>query len=182
DGGDPTDLARATTTYHLNVEGTLARGGYFAKNQMMQEAPLRLLNKGFQFISTDEGRHITFGLELLKELLEKERAGEPEYQGVSEVIWDQMNTDLDDIVNTAYFITDDVGDPLEVGLDDIILRGANLLYTMYVEELGIEDKELTDISNAAFESLEKAKSFDYDTIIENHSHIYSQKEKAQSGA
>lgn len=178
DGGDPVDLAKAATTYHLNVEGTLARGGYFAKNKMMKEAPLQLLNKGFQFISTDEGRHITFGQELMKELIEKEEVGKTEYQGVKDAIWEQMLTDMDDMINTAYFVTDDIGDPLEVDLNDLIMRTSNLLYSMYIDTLGLDFGDGTRIMKEAQESLEKALDSDYDEIIEKHSHIYSQKEAA----
>lgn len=178
DGGDPVDLARAATTYHLNVEGTLARGGYFAKNKMMKQAPLKLLNKGFQFISTDEGRHITFGLELLKELIDKEEAGKPEYQGVKDAVWEQMLTDIDDMINTAYFVTDDINDPLDVDLNDLIMRTSNLLYSMYIESLDLEFGDSSRFMQEAQESLEKAMGSDYDAVIEKHSHIYSQKETA----
>ncbi|HET7323934.1 MAG TPA: ribonucleotide-diphosphate reductase subunit beta, partial [Halococcus sp.] len=88
---DPVDIARAATNYHLNVEGILARVGSTAISRLPERANLPLLNYAFKFISTDEGRHITHGVELLKELLEKERAGEPQYQGVEE-----------GIVNTLY--------------------------------------------------------------------------------
>jgi ribonucleotide reductase beta subunit family protein with ferritin-like domain len=178
DGGDPVDIARAATNYHIGVEGVLARGGYFAKNRMMQEAPLKLLNKGFQFISTDEGRHITFGLELLSELLEKERAGEPAYQGVENAIWEQAVEDVGYITDTGYFITGDVGDPLDVDFDDLVNRGARLAGDMLFDTLEIETASPSDYALAASEAMQAAQDNDYDDVIAKYDHIYSKKQAA----
>jgi len=174
-GGDPADIARAATNYHIGVEGILARGGYFAKNRMMEESPLKLLNKGFQFISTDEGRHITFGLELLQELIEKERAGEPEYQGVQNAIWEQAVEDIGYIADTGYFITEDVNDPLGVDFDDLINRGARLAGDMLFDTLELEDATPRDFMMAAADAMEDARDNDYDDVIDKYDHIYSQK-------
>jgi len=175
DGGDPIDMARAATNYHIGVEGVLARGGYFAKNRMMQEAPLSLLNKGFQFISTDEGRHITFGLELLGELIEKEEAGIPEYQGVKNAIWEQAVEDVGYVSDTAYFITEDLGDPLGVDFDDLVNRGARLAGDMLFDTLELDNADPPDYMRAAAESMEAARQNDYDEVIDRYDHIYEQK-------
>lgn len=175
DGGDPVDIARAATNYHIGVEGILARGGYFAKNRMMQEAPLPLLNKGFQFISTDEGRHITFGLEVLQELIEKEREGIPEYQGVQNAIWEQAVEDIGYISDTAFFITADVGDPLGVNFDDLVNRGARLAGDMLFDTLDLEDATPSDYMMAAADAMEEARENDYGEVIDKYDHIYSQK-------
>ncbi|MFB6178395.1 MAG: ribonucleotide-diphosphate reductase subunit beta [Halorientalis sp.] len=177
-GGDPIDIARAATNYHIGVEGILARGGYFAKNRMMQEAPLPLLNKGFQFISTDEGRHITFGLELMKELIEKEREGVPEYQGVQNAIWEQAVEDIGYITDTGYFITGDVGDPLGVDFDDLVNRGARLAGDMLFDTLELENANARDYMKAAADAMEDARGNDYGEVISKYDHIYQKKRQA----
>jgi ribonucleotide reductase beta subunit family protein with ferritin-like domain len=178
DGGDPVDIARAATNYHIGVEGVLARGGYFAKNQMMEEAPLKLLNKGFQFISTDEGRHITFGMGVLEELLERERDGEPEYQGVENAIWEQAVEDIGYITDTAYFITEDLGDPLGVSFDDLVNRGSKLAGNMLFDTLELENAEPRDYMAAAADAMESAQGNDYGKVIGKYEHIYDQKRQA----
>ncbi len=175
DGGAPTDIARAATNYHIGVEGILARGGYFAKNRMMQEAPLKLLNKGFQFISTDEGRHITFGLEVLNELIEKEREGIPEYQGVENAIWEQAVEDIGYITDTAYFITESVGDPLNVDFDELVNRGARLAGDMMFDTLDLDAGSATEFMQASADAMEEAQGSDYEAVIEKYDHIYSAK-------
>ncbi|WP_299263010.1 ribonucleotide-diphosphate reductase subunit beta [Halorientalis sp.] len=174
-GGDPADIARAATNYHIGVEGILARGGYFAKNRMMQEAPLKLLNKGFQFISTDEGRHITFGLELLQELIEKEREGLPDYQGVENAIWEQAIEDIGYITDTAYFITADINDPLDVDFSELVNRGARLAGDMMFDTLDLDAGSATEFMQASADAMENAQGSDYDDVIDRYDHIYSQK-------
>ncbi|MFB6141735.1 MAG: ribonucleotide-diphosphate reductase subunit beta [Halorientalis sp.] len=174
-GGEPTDIARAATNYHIGVEGILARGGYFLKNNMMQDTPLPLLNKGFQFISTDEGRHITFGLEILKELIEKEREGHPDYQGVQNAIWDQAVEDIGYIVDTAYFVTDDVGDPLGADFDGVVNRGSNLAGDMLFDTLGLDSATARDFAMAASDAVQEAQGSDYGDVIEEYEHIYSRR-------
>jgi len=178
DGGDPVDIARAATNYHIGVEGVLARGGYFAKNRMMQEAPLPLLNKGFQFISTDEGRHITFGLEVLKELIAKEEAGEPAYQGVKNAIWEQAVEDVGYITDTGYFISADLGDPLDVDFDDLVNRGARLAGDMLFQTLELDNAEPRDYMQAAAAAMDDARGNDYGKVIEKYDHIYEAKRQA----
>ncbi|MFP4632992.1 MAG: ribonucleotide-diphosphate reductase subunit beta [Halobacteriales archaeon] len=135
---DPVDIARAAACYHLDVEGILARTGFFAINKMSANAPLPLLNRGFKFISTDEGRHLTHGVRLLQELLEKERAGEPGYEGVGDAIVEVLNEDTPPMAEFAYMITDSVDDPLEVGFGELLMRGGEFVEGMYNESLGLE--------------------------------------------
>ncbi len=135
---DPVDIARAAACYHLDVEGILARTGFFAINKMSANAPLPLLNRGFKFISTDEGRHLTHGVRLLQELLEKERNGEPEYQGVGDAIVEVLNEDTPPMAEFAYMITDSVDDPLDVGFSNLLMRGGEFVDGMYNESLDLD--------------------------------------------
>ena len=175
DGGSPVEIAKAATTYHLGVEGIAARGGYFLKNRMMQETPLKLLNKGFQFVSTDEGRHVTHGLELLSELLEKERAGEPEYQGVDRAIWEQALEDIPLIIDTTFFVTEAIDDPLDAGFDQLVQRGAELWEAQYDETLALESYDPGRFFEVVQEATEKYRDRDYDALIEEHRELYDRK-------
>ncbi len=175
DGGDPKDIARAATIYHLGVEGVAARGGYYMKNQMMSEAPLPLLNKGFQFVSTDEGRHVTHGLELLNELLEKERAGHPEYQGVDQVIWEEALETLPLVMDTAYFVSDAIDDPLGADFNGLIQRGAELWRAQYLETLELESYDPNAFMDTVQEAVDRFEDKDYDALIERNEEIYSRK-------
>jgi len=135
---DPVDIAKAATNYHLNVEGTLARTGFFGINKMTDTAPLPLLNYAFKFISTDEGRHITHGVRLLQELIAKEEQGLPEFQGVKDGILDVLQEDVPHMGEFAYMFTDSVGDPLGIDHSDVLLRGGQLIDGMYNESLGLD--------------------------------------------
>lgn len=174
-GGDPTNIARAATTYHMMVEGIAARGGYFLKNNMMQETPLPLLNKGFQFVSTDEGRHVTHGLYLLGELLEKERAGVPEYQGVDEAIWEEALTCLPHVIDTSYFVSAAMDDPLGADFDGLIQRGAELWRGQFRETLDVESYNPDRFMSVVQDAAADCEVIDYDARIERHAETYAHK-------
>lgn len=135
---DPVDIAKAAANYHLNVEGILARVGASAISRFPQRANLPLLNYAFKFISTDEGRHITHGVELLKELIEKERAGKPQFQGVEKGIVDTLYADVPYMADFGYMFTDALDDPLGLDFNEVLLRGGNLIDGMYNETLGLD--------------------------------------------
>jgi ribonucleoside-diphosphate reductase beta chain len=171
---DPVDIARAATNYHLNVEGILARVGSTAISRLPERANLPLLNYAFKFISTDEGRHITHGVELLKELLEKERAGEPQFQGVEAGIVDTLYKDVPYMADFAYMYTDSVDDPLELDIDSTLMRGANLIDGMYNETLGC-DVDYMEVMDNVSERYEKIWEWDLDERLEDQQTHYQQK-------
>jgi ribonucleoside-diphosphate reductase beta chain len=171
---DPVDIARAATNYHLNVEGILARVGSTAISRLPERANLPLLNYAFKFISTDEGRHITHGVELLKELLEKERAGEPEYQGVEEGIVNTLYEDVPYMADFAYMYTDAVGDPLELDIDSTLMRGGNLIDGMYNETLGC-DVDYMEVMDNVSDRYEEITEWDLDSRLEAQQAHYQQK-------
>ncbi|MDF9744372.1 ribonucleotide-diphosphate reductase subunit beta [Natrinema salsiterrestre] len=135
---DPVDIAKALTVYHMIVEGLLARGGFYSINKLSRNAPLPLLNHGFKFISTDEGRHITHGVEALSELIEKERAGEPDFQGVSQAIVDVLYENVGSVADFGYMFTDAVDDPLEIEFDDLLMRVGRLIDGQFNETLDLD--------------------------------------------
>jgi ribonucleoside-diphosphate reductase beta chain len=171
---DPVDIARATTNYHLNVEGILARVGAGAISRFPERANFPLLNYAFKFISTDEGRHITHGVELLKELLEKERAGEPEFQGVEEGIVDTLYEDVPYMADFGYMFTDAVGDPLELDIDEVLMRGSNLIDGMYNETLGC-DVDYRKVMNVVGDRYEEIWEWDLDERLADQEANYQQK-------
>lgn len=156
----PEDIAVATTTYNLHVEGIIARGGYFIRNRFMEQAPLPALSKGFQLVSTDEGRHITAGMEIIKEMLAKEAAGEPEFEGISEAIWDRVLDDLADIYDVAIYITEDPGtednrDPLDADIDAVLNRFRTLYHDQYVETLDLPTWDAAEFAQHAGNQVDK---------------------------
>lgn len=169
-GGDPVDIARAATAYHMSVEGIAARAGYSKKNELLGEAPLPLLNKGFQFISTDEGRHVTHGLELLTELLEKERAGKPAYQGVDQAIWEEALVDIQHILDTGFFIADARDDPDATGYANA--RTTELWETQFDEILELDHYDPNGLVEAFTEAYERAEDTDYDARLEHQRERY----------
>ena len=91
----PHDIARAAANYGLHVEGLGARNGFNRMKTMAQETPLPTWISTFELISTDEGRHITGQLELVKELVDKEKEGKADYQGVGRTVWTQLKDDIE---------------------------------------------------------------------------------------
>lgn len=173
--GSPEDIARAATTYHMIVEGIAARGGYFLKNNMMAETPLPLLNKGFQFVSTDEGRHVTHGLELLSELLEKERAGHSTYQGIDEVIWEEAIACLPYVIDTSYFVSTAMDDPLGADFDGLIERGMHLWHAQFAEALDLDHYDPNSFTQVATDAAADAEDRDYESLIDKHAETYARK-------
>jgi ribonucleoside-diphosphate reductase beta chain len=171
---DPVDIAKAATNYHLNVEGILARVGAGAISRFPERANFPLLNYAFKFISTDEGRHITHGVELLKELLEKERAGEPEFQGVEEGIVDTLYADVPYMADFGYMFTDAVDDPLELDIDEVLMRGSHLIDGMYNETLGcdVDYRKVMDIVGNRYEEIWE---WDLESKLADQEEHYQQK-------
>jgi ribonucleoside-diphosphate reductase beta chain len=71
----PENQLKASVTYNLIVEGTLAETGYEAYFQMLERNDmLPGLREGISHLKKDESRHIAFGLYFLKRLM-KENPG-----------------------------------------------------------------------------------------------------------
>jgi ribonucleoside-diphosphate reductase beta chain len=171
---EPVDIARALTVYHMTVEGLLARAGFYAINKLSVNADLPLLNHGFKFISTDEGRHITHGVEALTQLIEKEEAGKPEFQGVQQGILDELYETVPAVADFGYMFTDAVDDPLEIGYDDLILRVGNLIDGLYNETLGL-DIAYRDVVGRVQDRYLECLEMDLDAEIEQYQQVYQKK-------
>ena len=171
---NPVDIAKAAAVYHLNVEGILARVGGFAINRMSEQAYLPLLNHGFKFISTDEGRHITHGVNLLKELIAKEEQGIAEYQGVKQGIRDMLYHDVPYMADFGYMFTDAVGDPLNVDIDDVLMRGGHLIDGMYNESLGL-DVDYLSVINRVSDRYDEIKEWDLEEVVREQEDHYNRR-------
>ena len=171
---DPVDIAKAATNYHLNVEGILARVGSTAISKLPERANLPLLNYAFKFVSTDEGRHITHGVELLKELLERERAGEPAYQGVEDGIVNTLYEDVPYMADFAYMYTEAVGDPLGLDIDATLMRGGNLIDGMYNETLDC-DVDYLQVMDRVSARYDEITEWDLDSRLEDQESHYQRK-------
>jgi len=166
DTGEPNDVARAITTYNGDVEGVTARASYFARNKMMKEAPLPLLSKAFQFISTDEGRHITTGLTLLKELVEKEKAGEdPAYDGVQRTILQTARENLYGAGEVLFNSIEATGDPLGVEMETICARAKELHEQQYRDYLDLDCWDDEEWEDHWEDVLEHAGNKDYEADL-----------------
>lgn len=66
----PAAQIRASVTYNMIVEGTLAETGYHAYYQMLADNDIMPgLRKGIGYLKQDESRHIAYGIYLLSRLL-----------------------------------------------------------------------------------------------------------------
>lgn len=171
---DPVDIAKTATNYHLNVEGILARVGASAISRFPERANLPLLNYAFKFISTDEGRHITHGVELLKELVEKERAGEPQFQGVERGIVETLYEDVPYMADFGYMFTDALSDPLGLDFNEVLMRGGNLIDGMYNETLGL-DIDYMQVINVVRDRYLEIKDWDLQQRIDEREQHYRRK-------
>jgi len=71
----PRVLADAAATYNMILEGVVAETGYFTWRNMLNE---RRIFPGMrtiiQHLSTDEGRHIAFGIDILRRLSQQDKS------------------------------------------------------------------------------------------------------------
>jgi putative sterol carrier protein len=84
----PRALARAITMYHLVVEATLAQPGqHFIADYLERRDILPGFRAGMKNVSTDEQRHIAFGVKLLYDLSR-------EHEGIPEAVSDTLRASL----------------------------------------------------------------------------------------
>ncbi len=110
---DPSPAAqlKASATYNMIVEGTLAETGYEAYFNMLEERDLLPgLREGITYLKRDESRHIAFALHFLGRLL----AENPSLTGFLE---EELGILLGDATNIVHEIFDRYGDEVPFGLD-----------------------------------------------------------------
>jgi len=106
----PANQLRASFTYNMLVEGTLAETGYEAYYQMLEENDLLPgLRKGIGLLKKDESRHIAFGLYFLKRILKEN----PQLQNILEI---EMPNAIDDVIQLIHELFEPY-DPMPFGLE-----------------------------------------------------------------
>lgn len=89
----PKAQLKASATYNMIVEGTLAETGYEAFSKMLTENELLPgMQKGINKLKQDESRHIAYGLYLINRLLEENpELGEELETLLEELLYDATN-------------------------------------------------------------------------------------------
>ncbi len=103
---DDTPIAqlKASGTYNMIVEGTLAETGYAAYHKMLTDNDLLPgMQEGIINLKQDESRHIAYGLYLINRLLEEN----PGYR-------DEFENHLEELLNDATNIIYEIFEPYEV--------------------------------------------------------------------
>ena len=100
----PLNLAEASLTYNMIVEGVLAETGYHAFFSMLERNDLMPgVRRGVYLLKQDESRHIAYGIFLLSRLI-------AEHEGVWEHIEERMNS----LITHALGVIDEAFNAYEV--------------------------------------------------------------------
>lgn len=129
DDPSPANQLRASFTYNMLVEGTLAETGYVAYYQMLEENDLLPgLRKGIGLLKKDEARHIAFGLYFLKRILKEN----PQLQNILE---DEMPVAIDDVIQLIHELFEPYN-PMPFGLEqDWFIEYAGKQFQARMEKL-----------------------------------------------
>lgn len=96
----PLAQLKASATYNIIVEGTLAETGYEAFSQMLNERDLLPgLRQGITLLKQDESRHIAFALYFIDRIMQ-------ENKGLQQPFEDEVEILLDDATNMIFEIFD----------------------------------------------------------------------------
>lgn len=127
-------LVEAVTHYMGVVEGMMAESGYYALEEMTRSRGiLPGLMEGIKQLRIDEGRHITFGMNYLREAVERN----PAYEETVNRIFDQY---LSNIHVTLNYVLD----PNPVGIDsDKFLNYALAQYRNRLDAIGLLEAEVS---------------------------------------
>ena len=107
----PAAQLRASATYNMIVEGTLAETGYEAYYKMLNDHDLMPgLRDGILKLKQDESRHIAYGLWLINRILEENR----DLHSSFENLLDELLTDATNIIHEIF----DRYDTVPFGLEE----------------------------------------------------------------
>jgi ribonucleoside-diphosphate reductase beta chain len=128
----PAAQLKASATYNMIVEGTLAETGYEAYFNMLEERDLLPgLREGITYLKRDESRHIAFALHFLGRLL----AEHPSLTGYLE---EELGILLGDATNIVHEIFDRYGDEVPFGLNrEWFLNYAVKQFQNRIQKLGL---------------------------------------------
>jgi len=125
----PENQLRASFTYNMLVEGTLAETGYEAYHQMLEKNDLLPgLREGIGLLKKDESRHIAFGLYFLKRILD-------EYPHLKKILEDELPGAIDDVIELINELFEPY-DPMPFGLQqDWFIEYAGKQFQARMEKL-----------------------------------------------
>ena len=107
----PVNQARASVTYNMIVEGTLAETGYYALNQTLKTAGIMPGMLDFTVkLKQDESRHVAYGIYLISRLVSENG---PE-------VWDAVEDQMNKLLPLAIGVVDEgnqLFDETPFGLD-----------------------------------------------------------------
>ncbi|PWN05960.1 R2-like ligand-binding oxidase [Rhodohalobacter mucosus] len=107
----PAVQLRASATYNMIVEGTLAETGYEAYYKMLDDHDLMPgLREGVLKLKQDESRHIAYGLWLINRILEENEDLHPSFEN----LLDELLTDATNIIHEIF----DRYDTVPFGLEE----------------------------------------------------------------
>lgn len=108
----PINMAKASVTYNMIIEGVLAETGYFSFHKMLGANDIMPGMMDFVGkLKQDESRHVAYGIFLLSRLIAEH--GEPVWKAIE----DQMNYLLPlclDVINEAYNLYDTIPFGLDI--------------------------------------------------------------------
>ena len=129
----PAAQLKASATYNMIVEGTLAETGYEAYFNMLEERDLLPgLREGITFLKRDESRHIAFALHFLKRILN-------EHPSLTSFLEDELGVLLGDATNVVHEIFDRYGEHVPFGLSrEWFLNYAIKQFQNRIHKLGLD--------------------------------------------
>lgn len=127
----PLNQLKASITYNMIVEGTLAETGYAAFYNMLEDRDLMPgLREGLNKIKQDESRHIAFGLYLVNRILDEN----PEYKKTAEDLLTTLLNDATNIIHEIFEPYDEIPFNLE---KEWFLNYAIKQFQLRIDKLGL---------------------------------------------
>ncbi|GIV96832.1 MAG: hypothetical protein KatS3mg057_1489 [Herpetosiphonaceae bacterium] len=145
----PAAQARASATYNMIVEGTLAETGYHAFFAMLERNDLLPgLRQGIALLKRDESRHIAYGVYLLSRLV----AAEPQLWAVIESTMQELFIPAIGIIGDAFACYDPVPFGLiENDFIDYAVSQFNKRYERIERAAGASPQEIEQIAQDAID-------------------------------
>lgn len=143
----PVNMARASVTYNMIIEGVLAETGYFSFHRMLGQNDI--MPGMMEFVGKlkqDESRHIAYGIFLLSRLIAEH--GDPVWKAIE----DQMNFLLPlclNVINEAYELYDVI--PFGLDIEEFNQYAVGQFQKRYAKLEGARRQSVAQVMADAFE-------------------------------
>lgn len=143
----PVNMARASVTYNMIIEGVLAETGYFSFHRMLGQNDI--MPGMMEFVGKlkqDESRHIAYGIFLLSRLIAEH--GDPVWKAIE----DQMNFLLPlclSVINEAYELYDVI--PFGLDIEEFNQYAVGQFQKRYAKLEGARRQSVAQVMADAFE-------------------------------